>query len=458
MLQRFIDYAVQQHLFPQGQKVLLAVSGGRDSVVMTDLFHRAGIPFEIAHCNFNLRPGDCDRDEAFVRRMAECYGVACHVASFDTRAEAAATGESIEEAARRLRYQYFAQIVNSSSTLPLFHSSTLPIVATAHHRDDSIETFFLNLFRGTGIAGLHGIRPNSQFSILNSQFSIVRPMLCFSRADIDAYVAEHGLEYVEDYTNAELDARRNRIRHQLMPLLRELYPSVDDTMQANIERLHDTELIYRAYIDELRQRLIQPCPSRVPYLDLHMQALDLQQLLATHLPLNSIIYELLQPYGFSAPVCSDIANHLSPSTGSRFLSDSHEAVIDRGRLVIAPQLPVTTPSLNTTLSVFHSSLLTSNFSPLTAHLDASLVALPLTVRPWQAADRFHPFGMKGSRLVSDFLKDQKLNVIEKRHVHVAVDADGRIVWVVGMRPDDRFRLTESTTQVLSLSISLSEAL
>ena len=270
MLQRFIDYATQQHLFPQGQKVLLAVSGGRDSVVMTDLFHRAGIPFEIAHCNFNLRPGDCDRDEAFVRRMAERYGVACHVASFDTRAEAAATGESIEEAARRLRYEYFAQLS--------------PLVATAHHRDDSIETFFLNLFRGTGIAGLHGIRPNSQFSILNSQFSIVRPMLCFSRADIDAYVAEHGLEYVEDYTNAELDARRNRIRHQLMPLLRELYPSVDDTMQANIERLHDTELIYRTYIDELRQRLIQPCPSRVPYLDLQMQAIDLQQLSTSHLP------------------------------------------------------------------------------------------------------------------------------------------------------------------------------
>ncbi len=442
MLQRFTAFAAQQHLFPSGQTVLLAVSGGRDSVVMAHLFHRAGIPFEIAHCNFHLRPCDCDRDEAFVRQLAAGYGVPCHVASFDTHAVAAATGESIEQAARRLRYEFFATLITQNSKL-------LTLLATAHHRDDSIETFFLNLFRGTGIAGLHGIRPKSQLSIANCQLSIVRPLLPFSRADIDDYVARHGLEYVEDYTNAELDARRNRIRHQLMPLLRELYPSVDDTMQANIERLHDTELIYRAYIDELRQRLIQPCPSRIPYLDLHMQAIDLAELTATNLPLVTLLYELLQPYGFTASTCADIVDAIPDAhTGSRYLSPSYEAVIDRGRLVIAPQIPVAAPQLLTELC----SLPAAHCSPTTEHIDESLAALPLTVRPWEAADRFHPFGMKGSRLVSDFLKDQKLNVIEKRHVHVAVDAAGRIVWVVGLRLDDRFRLTEGTTQALSLSI------
>lgn len=442
MLQRFTAFAAQQHLFPPGQTVLLAVSGGRDSVVMAHLFHRAGIPFEIAHCNFHLRPGDCDRDEAFVRQLAAAYGVACHVASFDTRAVAAATGESIEQAARRLRYEFFATLITQNSKL-------LTLLATAHHRDDSIETFFLNLFRGTGIAGLHGIRPKSQLSIANCQLSIVRPLLPFSRADIDDYVARHGLEYVEDYTNAELDARRNRIRHQLMPLLREFYPSVDDTMQANIGRLHDTELIYRAYIDELRQRLIQPCPSRIPYLDLHMQAIDLAELTATNLPLATLLYELLQPYGFSAPVVADISSALhAPRTGSCFRSSSHEAVIDRDRLVVAPLAPVVAPTLSVTAVPQPSAV----GNPQVEYIDAASVSLPLTVRPWQAADRFHPFGMRGSRLVSDFLKDQKLNVIEKRHVHVAVDADGRIVWVVGLRLDDRFRLTESTKQVLSLSI------
>lgn len=442
MLQRFTAFAAQQHLFPSGKTVLLAVSGGRDSVVMAHLFHRAAIPFEIAHCNFHLRLCDCDRDEAFVRQLAAGYGVPCHVASFDTHAVAAATGESIEQAARRLRYEFFATLITQNSKL-------LTLLATAHHRDDSIETFFLNLFRGTGIAGLHGIRPKSQLSIANCQLSIVRPLLPFSRADIDDYVARHGLEYVEDYTNAELDARRNRIRHQLMPLLRELYPSVDDTMQANIERLHDTELIYRAYIDELRQRLIQPCPSRIPYLDLHMQAIDLAELTATDLPLATLLYELLQPYGFSAPVVADISAALhAPRTGSCFRSSSHEAVIDRDRLVVAPLAPVVAPTLSVTAVPQPSAVGNTQVE----YIDAASVSLPLTVRPWQAADRFHPFGMRGSRLVSDFLKDQKLNVIEKRHVHVAVDADGRIVWVVGLRLDDRFRLSETTTKVISLSV------
>ena len=161
MLRRFSDFAAQQHLFPSGQAVLLAVSGGRDSVVMAHLFHRASIPFAIAHCNFHLRPGDCDRDEAFVRSLAASCGVPCHVASFDTRAVAAATGESIEQAARRLRYEYFAQLIAQNSKL-------MTAVATAHHLDDSIETFFLNLFRGTGIAGLHGIRPYSKLKTQNT--------------------------------------------------------------------------------------------------------------------------------------------------------------------------------------------------------------------------------------------------------------------------------------------------
>ena len=257
MLQRFTEYIQQQHLLSHGQEVLLAVSGGRDSVAMVDLFRRAGYPFAIAHCNFHLRPGDCDRDQLFVRRLAERLGVEFHTVDFDTRTIAAATGESIEEAARRLRYEYFAHLLSPSTPCT-------PVLATAHHRDDSIETFFRNLFRGTGIAGLHGIRPNSELRIKNEEIRIVRPMLCFSRAEIDRYVEENHLEYVEDYTNAELDARRNAIRLRLMPLLRELYPSVDDTMAANIERLHDTELIYKEYIEKLRSTLLTRSQSSVP--------------------------------------------------------------------------------------------------------------------------------------------------------------------------------------------------
>ncbi len=410
MLARFKRYAAEQHLIPEGTTVLLAVSGGRDSVAMVDLFHRAGVPFEIAHCNFNLRPGDCDRDEAFVRQLADRYGVPCHVARFDTRAYAADNGMSIEEAARHLRYDYFAQLSTP-------HSPLSTPVATAHHADDSIETFFLNLFRGTGLHGLHGIRPISSLITHHSSLTIIRPLLCFSRADIDAYIDERGLQYVEDYTNAELDARRNRIRHQLMPLLRELYPSVDQTMLANIERLNATEELLDTYIDQLRQQLIKPYTSILPATDYQLppiEDLDLPQLIAHHSSFITL-FELLRPYGFNAATVADISQTIKqsgnqPLSGRLFYSPTHVAELHRGQLLITLQFQPSTPN-----SQF--SILNSQFS----------------IRPWRPGDRFRPKGMKGTRLVSDFLKDLHLSRIEKQYVLVRVDADDRILAVVGLR-------------------------
>ena len=407
MLARFKRYISEQHLIPEGATVLLAVSGGRDSVAMADLFHRAGIPFEIAHCNFNLRPGDCDRDEAFVRQLADCYGVPCHVANFDTRAFAAEQGMSIEEAARHLRYEYFAQLLSTAN----YHLPT-NIVATAHHADDSIETFFLNLFRGTGLHGLHGIRPLSSQTIKqssNQAFTIIRPLLCFSRADIDAYIAERGLRYVEDYTNAELDARRNRIRHQLMPLLRELYPNVDATMLANIERLHGSEQLLDSFVDQFRQQLVKPYLSILPAEHYHLppiDALDLTQLSTFNFQLSTL-YELLRPYGFNDSTVEDILNSIKQSsnpTGRRFYSPSHVAELHRGQLLFAPLKQSGTQAIR--------------------HTDT---------RPWRPGDRFRPKGMRGTRLVSDFLKDLHLSRIEKQYVLVRVDADDRILAVVGLR-------------------------
>ena len=410
MLARFKRYAAEQHLIPEGTTVLLAVSGGRDSVAMVDLFHRAGVPFEIAHCNFNLRPGDCDRDEAFVRQLADRYGVPCHVARFDTRAYAADNGMSIEEAARHLRYDYFAQ-------LSALHSPLSTPVATAHHADDSIETFFLNLFRGTGLHGLHGIRPISSLTTHHSSLTIIRPLLCFSRADIDAYIAERGLQYVEDYTNAELDARRNRIRHQLMPLLRELYPSVDQTMLANIERLNATEELLDTYIDQLRQQLIKPYTSILPATDYQLppiESLDLTQLIAHHSSLITL-FELLRPYGFNAATVADITQTIKqsgnqPISGRLFYSPTHVAELHRDQLLITLQFQPSTP--NSQFSIFNSQF---------------------SIRPWRPGDRFRPKGMKGTRLVSDFLKDLHLSRIEKQYVLVRVDADDRILAVVGLR-------------------------
>ena len=413
MLARFKRYMAGQHLLPEGARVLLAVSGGRDSVAMVDLFHRAAIPFEMAHCNFNLRPGDCDRDEAFVRQLADRYGVPCHVARFDTRAYAAEHGMSIEEAARHLRYDYFAQLLMQSGNQALKQSS---VVATAHHADDSVETFFLNLFRGTGIHGLHGIRPVSIQEIKqsgNQAITVIRPLLCFSRADIDAYIAERGLHYVEDYTNAELDARRNRIRHQLMPLLRELYPSVDQTMLANMERLHDTELLLDAYVEQLRQQSLKPYVSILPatlYQLPPIEALDLSAEPFRETTLRpTILFELLRPYGFNAATVAGITQTIKQSSdqaisGRLFYTPTHIAELHRGQLLIAP----ITQSGNQTVKQAYT-------------------------RPWRPGDRFRPKGMHGTRLVSDFLKDLHLSRIEKQYVRVRVDSDDRILAVVGLR-------------------------
>lgn len=399
MLARFKDSISRQHLFSPRDEVLLAVSGGRDSAVLAHLMHEAGFRFAIAHCNFHLRLGDCDRDETFVRRLAAIYGVPCHVAQFDTRTVAAASGESIEEAARRLRYTFFASLVAQQPSLAC--------VATAHHRDDSVETFFLNLFRGTGIAGLHGIRPVAELEIGNGRLRVVRPLLAFSRAEIDAYVEAHGLEYVEDCTNAQLDARRNRIRLQLMPLLRDLYPSVDATMQANMERLADVGEVYRRYVDDLRARVIHKYESRLPSLPVEISAVALSDIEALD-PQRTLLFELLRPYGFNAAVVDDITKTIKQSgsqalSGRLFYSPSHVAEIHRGLLLVAPQFQIPTP-------------------------DAQL-----STRPWRPGDRFRPKGMKGTRLVSDFLKDLHLSRIERQYVMVQTAPDGTIRSVVGLR-------------------------
>ena len=444
-------YADERHLFPSGETVLLAVSGGRDSVCMTHLFLAAGIPFAIAHCNFNLRPGDCDRDQQFVRQLAADCGVPFHTVSFDTRHYAAEHHLGIEDAARRLRYAYFSDLCRQCG---------YRTVATAHHRDDSVETFFLNLFRGTGIAGLHGIQPITHLSSSTSHlspltFHLIRPLLCFSRHDIDTYIAAHGLAYVEDYTNALLDARRNRIRHQLMPLLRDLYPSVDAVIEADIERLRMVEEVYDASVDDLASRLEhrQSSPFGIEY-----QYYFIADLLGLR-PRRPFLFALLRRYGFTASAVDDIISALEQGqTGTRFLSPSHTALVDRDRLLLAeglmdpqpPKVDITPVGRDAVPPQGRHSEINS-----IEYVDADSLRLPLSVRRWKAGDRFFPLGMSHQRRLSDFLKDCKINRFEKDCIHLLVDADDRIVWVIGLRLDNRFRITDETRNVLSLTSHLS---
>lgn len=440
MLDRFKQYLATQHLVPDGSKVLLAVSGGRDSVAMAHLFHSAGLAFDIAHCNFNLRPGDCDRDQDFVRQLAQRYGVEFHTVSFDTLQHANLLSQSIEEAARELRYAYFIQ---------LCHDCGYRYVATAHHSDDSIETFFLNLFRGTGIAGLHGILPLSE----RGSMTLIRPMLCFSRRDIDTYIEQHRLQYVEDSTNSQLDARRNQIRLRLMPLLHDLYPSVEATMLSNMEHLREVEEVYDSSVERLTKKLLHFDNSPFGF---SYDYFNIPDLLALE-PRRPLVYALLRRYRFSSSTVDNIIAALEHSqTGTRFSGPFFMAAVDRNRLIIVdhffrppqPEVDIEVlPAQQLDVSACRSG--ESNVE----YIDADRVHLPLTVRLWQPGDRFYPFGMAHQRRVSDFLKDCKVNIFEKSCIHVLTDADQRIVWIVGLRLDNRFRISDSTRRILRIALS-----
>lgn len=440
MLNRFTHYNTQQHLLPPGREVLLAVSGGRDSVAMADLCHRAGVKFAIAHCNFGLRAGDCDRDEAFVRHLAQIYGATFHCQRFDTRAHAASHGQGIEEAARELRYSFFSRLCRNHG---------YPCVATAHHRDDAVETFFLNLFRGTGLEGLRGIRPHSKFNIQNSELHVVRPMLCFSREEITSYMAERGLAYVEDHTNSQPVAQRNRIRLQLMPLLRELYPSVDATMEQNLHRLDEAAEVYRSHVDALRGQLLQPYHSVLPYPHPPLTAIRTDAIAGLH-PQRTLLFELLRPYGVKAAMVDELTSALASEGGQLFHTATHSLTLHRSHLLIALRQEVPAPRVDMAQAPLPERW---DRSGRVIYVDGGRVQPPLRLRLWQPADRFHPFGMQGSRLVSDFLTDLGLSRLEKQWVWLMEDGAGDIVWVVGLRADERTRVGDGTRHVLRLSVA-----
>ncbi|MBR1850192.1 MAG: tRNA lysidine(34) synthetase TilS [Bacteroidales bacterium] len=432
MLARFKQYIEQQHLFGPTDEVLLAVSGGVDSTVFCHLMQAAGYRFGVAHCNFNLRPGDCDRDELFVRTLSVRMGARFHVAHFDTRHYASENHLSIEEAARNLRYDFFEQLRVRYG---------YAAIATAHHSDDSAETFFINLMRGTGIAGLHGIRPRSGY--------VVRPLLGFGRADIMAYAEQHGIEFVTDVTNSSLDYRRNQVRHQLLPLLRDLSPGFDATLARTIAHLSDTEVVYRQAVDRLHDRLLVVDGQRHSYPIAALVELE---------PRRTLLFELLRPYGFNASDVADIEVALGAESGRLFQSPTHRLLRDRQSLIIEPLgRPARPPKLVLTqLQAADFDPAEARRSKLAAYFDASTLALPLQVRRWQPSDRFTPFGMKGSKLVSDLLSDLKINLFDKERTYILCDADGKILWVIGLRTSEHHRVTCATASVLRVEAVFEE--
>lgn len=448
MLERdFLGFINDKRLFGPTDCVLLAVSGGLDSVVMADLFGRTGQRFALAHVNFGLRDEESEGDAVFVQTIAAHYGVPFHLTRFDTVAVAADRGLSIQMAARELRYDWFRQLLREHG---------YAAVATAHHQNDVLETLLLNLTRGTGLAGLHGIAPR--------QGDVVRPLLFATRNELAAHAGAHGLTYREDRSNADDTYARNRIRHHVVPVLTDLNPGLlTDTLPRTVERLRAAETLVRAELEQSWRALIEPTANG---LFLPTDKLLAQPELAFRLA------EWLKPFGFTTDQTGQMIASLHRETGQVFQSPTHQLTHDRlasgltgllleplptvtdYQIVLTrwPNVPVAVADQFTlTFDTFDKpTYFTPPADPIIACLDAGRLTFPLTIRPWQLGDRFRPLGLNGSKLVSDLLNDLKLTRPERDQTAVLLSGD-QIAWVIARRIAHPFRVTGETKRIGMIS-------
>ena len=421
-IRKVSQFIEEKHLLGFGDKVLVALSGGADSVALLRVLLRLGYACEAAHCNFHLRGEESVRDERFVRALAERLGVPLHVIHFDTNTYAASHNVSVEMAARELRYDWFAKLRQECGA---------KVVAVAHHRDDSVETFLLNLVRGTGINGLQGIRP------VNGD--VVRPLLCVSRVEILDYLSSLGQDYVTDSTNLQDEFVRNKLRLNVIPMLETINPSVSDTIAETARRLSDVAQVYQEAIQAAKQRVM---PDG--------ETIDIPAL-CREPGAQNLLFELLYPLGFNAVQVNDVFRALHGESGRIFYSREWVLLIDRNRLIRRPsgevepqpELCLERMEVNPPFSVPHNNK--------EAYVDAEKVQGELTLRKWQSGDKFIPFGMKGFKSVRNYLRDKKFSRFEKERQWVVCDGD-RIVWLVNERLDNRFRVTSETRFVINLKL------
>jgi tRNA(Ile)-lysidine synthase len=440
MLRNFIAYIKKEDLFRSGEKIVLAVSGGMDSVAMAELFSRSKFSFAIAHCNFQLRGEESDTDEAFVKDLAKKLKVPCYFRKFFTTDYAKEHRLSTQMAARELRYNWFNDLLIKEG---------YSYLATAHHLDDQIETFFINMMRSTGIAGFHGIFPK--------QGKIIRPMLFASRKEIDQFVKKNDLTFREDTSNQEIKYQRNKIRHELLPVLSEINPGFRNILTENIYRIREAEKIFRDTVEQVRRKHVKPGKARTTLSIAGIKTLN---------PLTTYTFELLSPFGFNYPVVCEICKALDDEPGKQFYSNTYRLIKDRDYLIINPlksgkksppekaefQIPENKTSLGTPLKLSLKKMTNdSNFridvSPQVANLDLHKIIFPLTLRKWRRGDLFHPFGRDHKKKVSDFFTDQKFSIDEKESAWLLCSGE-KIVWIIGHRIDNRFRITSKTKQVL----------
>jgi tRNA(Ile)-lysidine synthase len=435
MENEFNAYLENRKLLSPKDKVLLGVSGGMDSMVMMLLFHRAGIPIGIAHCNFQLRGSDSDADETLAKRVSAELGAPCYTKHFDTEAYKKRHSVSTQEAARDLRRQWFEE------TRKKYGYNK---IALAHHQDDSIETFFINLVRGTGLTGLRGILPKKD--------NVIRPLLFATRSEIHAFVKKEGLAYREDQSNEDPKYRRNKLRHQVIPVLKEINPGFVKTMMGNIDRLYQAEMIYRETLDNKIAHLIEEIDD-----SFRISIAKLKEIRPTEL----YLFEALRPFNFNAAVCRELLKSLETTSGKKFFSPTHIAIKDREHILInkiqEPDGSSTTGKINKEDGMVFSPIKLSvnqltidavdiRPDPMTANLDGDKLTYPLVVRRWEHGDSFYPLGMNGKKKLSDFFIDLKVPISQKDNIFV-LESEGQIAWIIGFRLDNRYKISSRTQNV-----------
>ena len=437
MLDDFLKFIWKNRLASRKDRILLAVSGGIDSMVMAHLFREAGFNTGIAHCNFCLRGEESDLDEDLVRKYASSNKLQFHVISFDTKEYASRKKISIQMAARELRYEWFEKIRKDFS-----YRTT----AVAHNMNDNIETVIINLIRGTGITGLTGIKPAGD--------GIIRPLLFATRTRIEEYCSRNCIEYREDRTNAETRYMRNKIRHLVVPVLRELNPSVVESVSATSDRLEGTLEILTGYIDSIRRSVIQNIGDNVIFSINGLKNLSLS---------GSLLFELFRPYNIGSKTSGDLLKVINGRTGGQVLTPTHRIIRNRDELIVTPIRIVMNDvsiieNIEELLAHPHikSAQITDNSQNLkfsagrsVAFLDYEKIHFPLIIRKWKKGDSFHPFGMKHQKKLSDYFIDRKYSIIDKEKALI-MESGGDIVWIIGERTDDRFKVTGATSLVLRL--------
>ena len=423
------NFIVEKSLFSREDKLILGISGGADSVCLMHILLALGYRFDLAHCNFNLRGKESDEDEVFVQELAKKHQLKLHVKQFDTEGYAAENKISTQMAARDLRYAWFNHLLLTKNA---------KYIAIAHHENDDIETFFINLIRGSGLKGLLGISEKTN--------SIVRPLMAITRDEIESYLDENKLRYRDDSSNSSVKYLRNKIRHELMPLLAEMNPSIQQTISEEMRILEGVSQVYSCKIEEVRKDLMQEKNGIVQF--------ETSDLLALK-PLHNYLYELLSPYGFVT--IDEIAKALKGQSGKQFFSNTHQLLVDRefifiSELDVKKNVSITIEDM--TKEIKHPIQL--NFSKTDnlewiknkniAQLDYDKLQFPLTLRKWKKGDKFMPLGMQTFKKLSDFFIDNKFSILDKNKQWLLC-SNKDIVWVVGHRIDERYKLQSKTKKV-----------